>query len=137
MLSNFIQMPAFLKFLTGMAAVCVLSVILSILPGYIDIFGQHVSTSEWWSNGSGSVFAVSLVPIFCSWILMLKRSVYGRVMHIAGWISAYIGVLMVAIINNVKVPQTLAYMYAAFAIASVIVFAGYLYFSKRARAYFA
>jgi len=137
MLSNFIQMPGFLKFLTGMAAICVLSVILSILPGYIDIFGQHVSTSEWWSNGSGSVFAVSLVPIFCSGILMLKRSVYGRVMHIAGWISADIGVLMVAIINDVKMPHTLAYMYVAFAIASTIVFAGYLYFGKRARAYFA
>lgn len=137
MLSNFIQMPGFLKFLTGMAAICALSAILSILPGYIDIFGQRISTSEWWSNGSGSVFAVSLVPIFCSGILMLKRSVYGRVMHIAGWISADIGVLMVAIINSVKVPQTLAYMYVAFAIASTIVFAGYLYFSKRARAYFA
>lgn len=68
---------------------------------------------------------------------MLKRSVYSRFMHIAGWISADIGVLIVAIINNVKVPQTLVYMYAAFAIASTIVFAGYLYFGKRARAYFA
>lgn len=68
---------------------------------------------------------------------MLQRSVYGRVMHIAGWISAYIGVLIVAIINNVKMPQTLAYTYACFAIVSTIVFAGYLYLSKRARAYFA
>lgn len=136
MLSNFIQMPGFLKFLTGMVLVCTLSLVLSMLPGYIDLFGRHISVTNWWSNGSGFVFAISLIPMISSGILMLKRSIYGRIVHIFGWIFADIGVLAVVILNDITVPTNDAYIYASFSIASIIVFSGYLYFSKRVRAYF-
>lgn len=136
MLANFVQMPGFLKFLTSMAIICVLSVVLSILPGDIDIFGQHISTSDWWSNGSGFIFAISLIPIFCSGLLILKRARYSRIVHIIGWVFADIGVLAVAVINHVTMPMDIEYVYVGFSIVSIIVFAAYLYFNKRVRVYF-
>ena len=136
MISNFFLMPGFLKFLTGMAFVCFFFIISTALPGTVNIHGHLVSTREWWSNGSGFVFAISFILLGSSGILMLKRAVYSRALHIAGWISSGIAALIVVNINNITMPQSESYAYAGFSLASTTVFAIYLYFNKRVRIYF-
>lgn len=136
MISNFFKMPGFLKFLTAMAILCIFFIISTMLPGSINIHGHLVSTREWWSNGSGYVFAIPFLLLGASGVLMLKRAVYSRFVYIAGWIFSDISVFAVMKINNVTLPLRVEYAYACFGGASIVVFAIYLYFGKRVRTYF-
>jgi hypothetical protein len=129
-------MPGFLKFLTVMALACIIFIISTLLPGSVNIHGQIVSTRQWWSNGSGYVLAISLMPLCSSGILMLRRVAHSRFLHIFGWVFSGIGAFVTMKINDVMLSQRVEYAYAGFSIASTIVFAAYLYFNKDVRSYF-
>lgn len=129
-------MPKFLKFLTAMALLNGVFIILSIFPGNVTIDEKIVSTSQWWSNGSGFIFAVALLPLTISGVLMLLRTGYSRAVHVVGWLLQGIGVFTVTKINNVAVPHTVEYAGAGFILTVTLVVAIYVYRSKGARLYF-
>lgn len=119
-----------------MSLLCLLFVISTVFPGTIDVYGHLISTGEWWANGSGFVLSSALLLLGSSAIMMLKRIAFGRIIHIAGWVSLYVGAFIVARINDVTLPSSVQNLYAALGVGSTIVFATYLYFGKGVRRYF-
>ena len=92
----------------------------------------------WWGKFKRHVppmlFLASLVPFVCSGVLMLRRIRHARAVHIVGWSLIYVSGFLVSRMNSG--PSTDAWSYAAWGVAQTAAVAGYLYFSKRVRAYF-
>lgn len=134
MISNFFQMPGFLKVLTAMG-LCSIGFLASTLgSGGINFYGHIMTSSEWWSSGAGYAFLVVVLLASGSSILMLKRLSYGRAVHIAGWVAANLGALLAIQLNHVQSPMLLPSI--GFNAAMTAVVAVYLYLSKGSRAYF-
>jgi len=125
--------PGPLRFLIFLSLGSVLFVPASIFSDNVTVDG-HVVGHEWWTNGSGYLFLASLTPFVCSGVLMLRRIRHARAVHIVGWSLIYVSGFLVSRINSG--PSTDAWSYAAWGVAQTAVVAGYLYFSKRVRAYF-
>ena len=134
MISNFFEMPAFLKILTAMA-LCIFGFLAStMLSDGINLYGHVVTTAEWWSSGAGYVFLIVVLLFNGSGILMLKRVAYGRAVHITALLASNIGAWVAIQLNHVQSPMFLAS--TCFNLAATTAIACYLYFSKGARAYF-
>lgn len=136
MISNFLEMPGFLKLLTGLAILSFLFVVSTIPPGTIDLYGHVISAKQWWANGSGYVLTSAHLVLGLSAILMLKRLAYGRALHVFGWLLSGASAFIVAKLNGVAPPLLVEHLYPGLIVASAVAFAIYLYLSKRVCAYF-
>ena len=86
MIHNFIEMPVLLKLLTIGGIVILFFVIGSMIPySSTDVFGQPVTTVQWWSSGAGPFSLVVGLLISMAIVMMLLRSRYGRPAYILSW----------------------------------------------------
>ncbi|PMQ04534.1 hypothetical protein DyAD56_14140 [Dyella sp. AD56] len=136
MISNFFQMPSFLRLLTGLALLSLLFVVSTVPPGTIDLYGHVIDAKQWWANGSGYVMTSAHLVLGLSAVLMLKRIPCGRALHVFGWLLSGISAFIVAKINDVTPPPVVEHVYPCLIAASAAIFAIYLYLGKRVLAYF-
>ena len=135
LISNFYKMPGVLRFLTGMSLLYLLFLLMSVVPGTINVHGRIVTTAEWWANGSGIILMLSSAPLVISGFLLLTQSRYSRPSYIAGWAIVDVAVVWIANINGASLSRADACVYGLLCIASVGVFATYLYLSTPVKQY--
>ncbi|RDD80982.1 hypothetical protein DVJ77_14890 [Dyella tabacisoli] len=127
-------MPGLLKMLTAMGFGMLAWVVASVFSGGLSIFGQNVSTSDWWESGAGFLCLPAALLMAGSAILMLCRSRYGRPAHIAGWVAinmaVFIGIKRIGIHSSMFIPAM------SFNAALIVGISLYLYLSKSIRNYF-
>lgn len=85
MRKNFIAMPPLLKLLTTIVVGVPIFCIATAFPHQsISVFGRQMTSSEWWSSGTGpTTLVVGGVMVFAA-LLMLRRSRYGRLAYLLG-----------------------------------------------------
>jgi hypothetical protein len=134
MIRNFFEMPRWLKLLTLGGFAALVMALFKPLSG-VGVFGERVDPSIWWRSGAGVAFVLPAFVMGLSAVLFLRRSQYGRAVHIAGWIAmtvgAYIGVHLEHINPEMLIPGL------AFNLGLTVCIALYLYLSKGVKLYFA
>ncbi|WP_426285783.1 hypothetical protein [Luteibacter sp. E-22] len=136
MVSNFLEMPGFLRLLTALALLSLLSALLTIPPAAIDLYGHVIDAKQWWSNGSGCVLAAAHLVWALSAILILKKISCGRALHIFAWLLSGASAFVIAKINDVTPPSIVEHVYPSLIFLSSMSLAIYLYRSERVRKYF-
>ena len=87
MIRNFLKMPWPLRILTAGGIAILFFVVGSMRPNSsINVFGQPVTTAQWWDSGAG-LFSLTVGLLICiATVMMLGRSRYGRLVYILTWI---------------------------------------------------
>lgn len=134
MIKNFLEMPRWLKLLTIGGFAAPVMALLKPFSG-IGVFGEHIDPSIWWRCGAGMAFVLPALVMGLSAVLFLRRSRYGRGVHVAGWVAmtvgAYIGVHLEQMDPEMLIPGI------AFNSGLTVCIALYLYLSKSVKLYFA
>lgn len=135
LVSNFVKMPGFLRFLTGIALLFILFVAQSVFSDVIRVQGREISRNEWWGSGSGVIQLLSSLPLITAAFLMLARSRYARISYLLGWLVSDIGTGFILKANGVTLTGE-QWWFVFFACSvSLIAFACYLFMSKQVAAY--
>lgn len=135
MVRNFISMPLLLKVLTMATIALPIFCVQSLFPGHsINVFGQHVFVSDWWSSAAGMVTVVISGLMLTASLLMLKRSIYGRVVYILGFITMSLSIPLISYLLKIDSPNVLPSLISNLILSVVI--GVYLYTNRDIQTYF-
>lgn len=135
MVDNFLKMPGALRFLTAMALLYLLFILMSVVPGTVNVHGKAVNTTVWWDNGSGYILIFSSLPLIVSGLMLLMQSRHARPTYIIGWLLVDSAAFWISNINGVPLSTEDARIYGLLCIASIVAFAMYLYLSHAVKNY--
>lgn len=132
---NFIAMPLLLKLLTVATVAVPIFCIQSLLPQQsINVFGQHMNATVWWSSGAGLATLVASCFMLVASLLMLKRSHYGRLVYVLGWVAMSLFIPLIAYLVKVELTVALPSLISNLVLSAFIGL--YLYRSSEIQNYF-
>lgn len=135
MANNFLAMPTPLKLLTAVTVVAPIVCVVSLFPHQsIDVFGQPMTTSEWWSSGAGLTTVVVGGLMLSAAFLMLGRSRYGRPAYMLGVIVTDLSAPLIAYLTGKDFPAENSSLIVDLGVTAFI--AWYLFKSRAVRNYF-
>jgi hypothetical protein len=128
-------MPFLLKLIvlsSVSAAVFLIGTVVTTAP--ILVFGQRMTSSEWWASGAGLALLPAAVIGCAAAILMMRRSRYGRPVYILTLVAAYLSGPVVAHLAGKGIGTALPTLVAGLVVC--IVASVYLYRSRAVDHYF-
>lgn len=143
MWKNFKEMPIILRALTVSVLVIYLFIFVSLSPyNLIIVNNVHITNVQWWKNGMGTLTFLNAVLMTIASILMLRRSLYGRLFFIIGFgllnvINFYIHTVFAGI--GIEISRA-SYAHLASVVSDVVLMlllTFYLWKSEKVNKYFA
>jgi hypothetical protein len=132
MMRNFSRMPRLLKLLT-LGAFLSLAFALSKPFTGVGVFGEPITFLKWFGSAAGLAFVLPALVLGTSAILILRKSQYGRVVHVAGWCAMIVGAYTAAQLEQLRPPMLVPGLAFDAAIAAFI--ALYLLLNKQVEQY--
>lgn len=129
------EMPGPLKVLTLVSLTSVLLVVAPVFYGSVLIGQKKVGLVDWWTNGSGLVFAVAICIFFSAGILLLKARRLGRLTYILGFVGLYIAGYVIELINGVSYSRGDHLSRLIFAALQVAALIAYFFLSRRVKSF--
>lgn len=139
MLGNFLAMPPLLKVLTAGTLVVSAFFVVSMIPhNPINVIGGVIRANEWWASGAGAISALTVILFAVSASLMLKRSSYGRLSYVIGWIALCVSTPIIARLTQTNAidEATGVFPIVIFNFLVTALISSYLYRSKAVKRYF-
>lgn len=133
MLENFIRMPGLLKVLTLLGIFSILWVLITAFSG-VNVMGHYITAAVWWESGAGVLCLFAALIMNASAILLLRRSRYGRTLHIIGWIA----IILVSVFSFylVKAIPKFLMLETIFNFVIILCIGLYLFFNRKVNSYF-
>jgi hypothetical protein len=134
--ANFREMPGPLKVLTLFPLMSVLLIAATIFPGGATVGQKRVGLEEWWTNGSGLIFAGAACLFFSAGILLLKARRIGRLAYLFGFAGLYVAAYFIELINGVSYSRedyVRDFLFAALQIAAL---GAYFFINRRVKYFF-
>lgn len=133
LVANFRKMPGPLRVLTLFSLMSVLLVAATVVPGGAVVGQRRVGFENWWSNGSGLIFAVAACLFFSAGILLLKARPLGRLVYISGVAGFYAASYVIELINGMSYSRA-DYVYDLLFVAlQVTALSAYFFLNRRVK----
>lgn len=135
LVANFRRMPGPLKVLTLFSLMSALLIAATVVPGGAVVGQGRVGLEEWWTNGSGLVFAVAVCLFFSAGILLLKARRLGRLTYILSVVGLYIAGYFIELINGVSYSHDDYFFDLLFVALQVAALSAYFFLSRRVKSF--
>jgi len=133
--ANIRRMPGPLRVLTLFSLMSVLLLAATVVPGGAVVGQRRVGLEDWWSNGSGFVFALAICLFFSAGILLLKARRLGRLAYISGVAGFYVAAYFIELINGVNYSRDDYFHDLLLAALQLTVLSAYFFLNRRVKSF--
>jgi hypothetical protein len=135
MVKNFLAMPTPLKLIVLSAvSAAVFLAGTAVTTGPVLVFGQRMTSFEWWTSGAGLALLPAAAIGCAAAILMIRRSRYGRPAYILMLVAAYLSSPVVAHLVGTGIATARPTLVAGLVVC--VIASVYLYRSRAVDHYF-